>query len=198
METIKKGITMKKILVLLLVCAFTTINAAETRQSVLNKLNSTFIKKAGSLDGFTMPEILEVLSDFSGNKVNFMYMPHLGENRVAQQPVIPDPTPPIDPTTGIPLGLPAVNQALPGIGVGGLQMPPAPEQLAEVMPRIRGVRIKLRNVTLKQLLDITTMSFDKPIQYVVTDYGVIFIPRKKNAPILFNRTYQINPRRLNK
>lgn len=196
MEAIKKGITMKRILVLSLAFAFTSINAAETRQGVLNKLDSTFIEKAGSLDGFTMPEILEVLSDFSGNKVNFMYMPHLGENRTVERPVIPVSTPPIDPITGLPNVLfPQVaTNALPA----GLQMHPIPDRLAEVMPRIRGVRIKLRNVTLKQLLDITTMSFDKPVQYIVTDYGVIFIPRKKNAPILFNRTYQINPRRLNK
>jgi hypothetical protein len=182
--------------ILLLVFAFTSVNAAETRQGVLNKLNSTLIKKAGSLDGFTMPEILELLSDFSDNKVNFMYMSHLGGNRVVEQPVAPNPAQPIDPATGLPsLLLPQVAANAPPVG---LQMPPMPNQLAEVMPRINGVRVKLRNVTLKQLLDITAMSFDRPIEYIVMDYGVIFIPRKKNAPILFNRVYQINPRRLNK
>ena len=191
---------MKKILAILLAFAFVSVSAAETRQGVLNKLNSTFIKKAGSLDGFTMPEVLELLSGFSGNKVNFMYMSHLGENKAAERPAVPNPVlpinpaPPIDPATGLPsLLLPRVAANAPPVG---LQMHPMPNQLAEVMPRINGVRVKLRNVTLKQLLDITAMSFDRPIQYVIMDYGVIFIPRKKNAPILFNRVYQINPRRL--
>ena len=187
---------MKKTLAILLAFAFTSVNAAETRQGVLNKLNSTFIKKAGSLDGFTMPEILELLSSFSGNKVNFMYMSHLGENKAAEQPATPNPALPIDPATGLPsFSPPQVAANAPPVG---LQMHPMPNQLAEVMPRISGVRVKLRNVTLKQLLDITAMSFDRPIEYIVMDYGVIFIPRKKNAPILFNRVYQINPRRLNK
>ena len=180
--------------VLLLVFAFSSVNAAETRQGVLNKLNSTFIKEAGSLDGFTMPEILELLSSFSGNKVNFMYMSHLGGDRAVEQPTTPNPALPINPATGLPSTLPprVVVNAPPV----GLQMHLIPNQLAEVMPRINGVRVKLRNVTLKQLLDITAMSFDRPIEYIVMDYGVIFIPRKKNAPILFNRVYQINPRRL--
>ena len=70
METIKKGITMKKLFVILAVLSAYAATA-ETKQNVLNRLHNTVISGV-VLDGLTMPEILELFTTASGNKVNFI------------------------------------------------------------------------------------------------------------------------------
>jgi hypothetical protein len=47
-------------------------------------------------------------------------------------------------------------------------------------------------MTAKQILDIVTMSFDSPIQYIVTDQGIMFLQQKPEYAGTMTRIYQLN------
>ena len=49
------------------------------------------------------------------------------------------------------------------------------------------------NLTAKQVLDIVTMSFDYPIQYVILDQGVVFVQKPASQQGYFTRTFKLNP-----
>ena len=193
-----------KYVVLIAVLAFA--QTALAGESIRNKLDRIMVEKVGIDRGFTMEEVLEVLADASGGQVNFLYMPSLQ---------IKGPAKPVKPfinNEGLPAQIDPEN-VLPAVGnVGGVPpfgpltldpvtgLPISPPALGntaegESDPKIRGVQLRLKNVSLRQLVDIVSMSFDKPVQPVVTTFGVVFVPRKTN--LLFNRVYQINPKRLN-
>jgi len=50
----------------------------------------------------------------------------------------------------------------------------------------------LLNMTAKQILDIVTMSFDSPIQYIVSDQGIMFLQQKPELAGSMTRMYQLN------
>ena len=203
METIKKGIAMKINKYIALIAALALSSSVLGAESVRNKLDRIVVKEVGIDRGFTMEEVLEVLSDASGGEINFLYFPAV---EIKGGPVNLT-------TNGLPaqINLPAVGNVsgIPPFGIPqaplrldpntGLPISPVlgnPDALAkgEAEPKIRGVHLRLKNVSLRQFVDIVSMSFDKPVQPVVTTFGVVFVPRKT---ALFNRVYQINPRRLN-
>jgi hypothetical protein len=163
-------------------------------------LNSTAVATVGNLHGFTMSEMLEILHQHSGGKINFLYLPHLkpkaqppavNTNRLpagVQNPIGIGTTPPAPLPAGF--GFAGLGQPLPNFP---LQQMPQPVQAGEE-PKVRAVTGVLKNLTLKQIVDLTSMSMHPPVQYVVTDFGVIFIPRKDTGkPPLFNRVFRINP-----
>jgi hypothetical protein len=43
------------------------------------------------------------------------------------------------------------------------------------------------------VLDIVTMSFDYPIQYVILDQGVVFVQKPASQQGYFTRTFKLNP-----
>ena len=170
--------------------------APSTRETVMRGLNSTAVVAVGNLHGFTMSEMLAILHQHSGGKINFLYLPHMkpkaqpsavNTNRLpagVQNPIGIG----INPATGLPLGQPLPNFPL-------QQMPQLVQ--ADEEPKVRAITGVLKNLTLKQLLDLTSMSMHPPVQYVVTDFGVIFIPREDTGePPLFNRVLRINPHRV--
>jgi|LULG01.1.fsa_nt_gb hypothetical protein len=184
-----------------LVASLTLVSVAIGAESTRNKLDTIVVKKLGIERGFTMEEVIEALSDAAGGRVNFLYFPALE----VKDPVNPAPPPPLP--SGLPAQLPAIGNVN-GIPQAPMRLDPVsglpaplpilgnPLTKLENEPKIRGVRLKLKDVSLRQAVDIVSMSFDKPMQTVVMDFGVIFIPRKNPTP-LFNRTYRINPSRLN-
>ena len=161
------------------------------------------------MNGLAMSEILIVLQKASNRRINFLYFPHVKHN---SRPILPNTNIPlhtINPATGQPeqtinpsTGLPWVQHQHPlppqqGFGNALIGLPVANQQEVNQQPRFRTVTGPLRNLTLKQFLDIVSMSMQPPVQYVVTGVGVIFIPRENtNSPALFTRTYQLNPFRL--
>ena len=96
---------------------------------------------------------------------------------------------------GRPGGLPgAGGGAIPGMGGGGAGGGGA--ITASFMPervQVRGLTGALYNLTAKQVLDIVTMSFDYPIQYVILDQGVVFVQKPASQQGYFTRTFKLNP-----
>jgi hypothetical protein len=50
----------------------------------------------------------------------------------------------------------------------------------------------LVNLTAKQVLDLVTMAFDSPIQYVVVDQGIMFLQQDKKFAGTVTQTFQLN------
>jgi hypothetical protein len=147
--------------------------APPTRESILNQLNNIIIKDI-TLDDLTIEEIIKILYNKSNNKVNFVYLDRS----------LSDPT--WRPTI-------VTNN----LGQGGIpQFPtlaPPPAAVPDPLPRIKTPRVSLKNVTLKQFLDISVLCFDQSISYVVTDSSVIFLHRNKEEKGLILRRFRIKP-----
>ena len=116
--------------------------------------------------------------------------------------------PQIDPTTGLPIGA-GVGGVPPGMG-GGLTNLPGMGGVLPGMPgmggggrasggafdptvvKVRGLKKELVNLTAKQILDIFVMSLDSPIQYIVTDQGIMFLQQKAELVGTKTRMFQLN------
>jgi hypothetical protein len=152
--------------------------APSTRQSVLNNLNSVVVKEI-ALDDFTIEELMKVLHDRSGGKINFIYLKK-PKAKVSNTPLTNNIPQMLDPITGLPVGM------LPPIGFAPQQQP------EERLPRIKTAQVSLKNVTLQQLLDISTVCFDQPMKYIIADFGIVFMHRGKGEKFLLSRRFQVN------
>jgi uncharacterized membrane protein YgcG len=120
--------------------------------------------------------------------------------------------PQIDPTTGLPIGagagvggvppgmggglpgmgggLPGMGGGLPGMGGGGGRAPQG--AFDPTVVKVRGLKKELVNLTAKQILDIFVMSLDSPIQYIVTDQGIMFLQQMPQLIGTKTRMFQLN------
>lgn len=92
-------------------------------------------------------------------------------------------------------GLPGMGGGLPGMGGGLPGMGgsfPSAGAFDQTTVKVRGLKKGLLNLTAKQILDIVTMSFDSPIQYIVTDQGIMFLQQKPELAGTMTRIYQLN------
>jgi hypothetical protein len=163
---------------ILLLLAFSLNAASSTRKSVLNNLNTIIIKEI-ELNDLVIEEVIKVLQSKSGDKINFLYLLH--------SKVKP---PPITQTNNIPFGVDPIN-GLPLLPPAPL--PPLVVAPADNAPRIVSGNIVLKNVSIKQALDIAVLCFNQPMQYAVTDFGVVFMHRKDGKEALFTRRFIVNP-----
>ena len=191
------------VIVIFVLYAFANMaNAAvQNRSTIKKKLEETRVPLTLSLNGLTMNEVIGLLPTVEGNDLNYFWFPpkkkpvqntNVFAPNIMPLPagIAPNPIPPqgvgmINPATGLPLPPPVPQQIM------GLPVPPD-----ETAPKIVGLQNKIRNINLRQLLDIISMSFDKPIKYVITDYGIIFVEDKqvsKDGVRIFSRTYRVNP-----
>ena len=116
--------------------------------------------------------------------------------------------PQIDPTTGLPIGagvggvppgmgggltnLPGMGGVLPGMpGMGGGGRAPQ-GAFDPTVVKVRGLKKELVNLTAKQILDIFVMSLDSPIQYIVTDQGIMFLQQMPQLVGTKTRMFQLN------
>lgn len=200
MERLNK---MRQIIIIIFLSVFVTNAAPLNRKIVETHLNKIFLPHVGNLTGFTIEETLEVLVKLSNNKINFLYLPQLG---------LPPKPPQLVNTNGFGVAVP-----IGGLGVpvfppnGGVPLPnngvgidPATGMLAlpQPIPQLPAVKEKdpemstltgdLKNLTLKQLLDVIEMGMNPPVQYIIMDWGVVFIQRDKNKPFMPTRIYRLN------
>jgi hypothetical protein len=110
-------------------------------------------------DGVPLPEVLKYLDDESRKHdsekrgLNFLINPNVAPAAVATA---------VDPTTGQPVQLPA----------------PEPLDMNSVIVRFN---LPLRNMRLKDVLDAIAKVADKPIEYSVEEYGVVFSQRANQS-----------------
>jgi hypothetical protein len=152
---------------------FSVVAAPSTREQVNKQINSIIIPKVGNLHGFNLNEVMELLQKTSNNKINFLYLPPKPKPEI-EIPFMPTNNIPalgFDPN-GLPPLPPNFNQPPPLIPP--LQQPAQEDKI----PVIKMFTPELKNITIKQLLELIVMSSQPPIQYVVMDYGIVFLPQE--------------------
>ena len=186
------------------------------RSAIMQKLQSIVIPEMNALDGFSMIEAVNLLdqavkrNDPAKSGINFIIkptiaktvprdagLPGLAFNKMANEagsssaPVAPT----VDPGSGLPVAIPPNQVRPPGVKQG-LLLPPAPTDPDIIDPsqvKIRGLTTSLKNLTVAQLLDAITKSFDTPIQYIVEDYAVYFAHKPPDQLEYTTRMFKINP-----
>ena len=92
--------------IIFIILVFSLDAAPSTRQSVIKNLNTTVIKEI-TLTDFTIEELMKLLHDKSGGKINFLYL---------KKPIVQAPISPLtnnipagfDPFTGLPIAPPLI------------------------------------------------------------------------------------------
>jgi hypothetical protein len=120
------------------------------------------------------------------NKINFLYFPPKPKVEPAVLIVPPNNLPQLggglDPLGNqFPEPFPPVNFA-----------PQAPIKKEPEIPTMKIITGDLNNLTAKQFIDIMIMGCVPPIQYVVMDYGVVFLPQEKDKAYMPFRLYRLN------
>jgi hypothetical protein len=111
-------------------------------------------------EGLPLSEVLNILSDESRKRdpekkgINFLLNPNPPQNQISSIATV-------DPTTGLPIASPAESVDIASVSVR-FNMP-------------------LRHVTMADVLDAIVRVADKPIQYAVEDYAVIFSLRAEGS-----------------
>lgn len=163
--------------IIFIILVFSLDAAPSTRQSVIKNLNTTVIKEI-TLTDFTIEELMKLLHDKSGGKINFLYL---------KKPIVQAPISPL--TNNIPAGFDPFT----GLPIAPPLIPLPPQNIEPELPRVKTVQVSLKNVTLQQLLDITVICFDQPMKYIIADFGIVFMHLKDGEKQLYSRKYKINP-----
>lgn len=155
---------------------------SQTRSSVAASLRSIVIPEMIELEGYSMTEVIAFLDSKIKERhpnINLIINLRLKQN----EPNIATNAPPvqIDPVTGLPMQDIAPN-------IVDIKKILNPEDI-----KIIGLKNKLRNLNALQLIELITLSFDTPIQYVITNYGVVFLPLPADQVGLVSRTFKIRP-----
>ncbi len=172
-------------------------HTSKGRSLILQKLESIKIPEINALEGFSMTEVIDLIdkltkkNDPASEGLNFIINPNITNTLTrgggaapqpppgGQPPVVP---PMIDPNTGLP-----IPQA------PGPQAPATPGSIDPGTVKIKGLTTPLRNLTLAQLLDAVTKSFDTPVKFTIEDYAVVFTHKAPENQDIFTRTFRINP-----
>jgi hypothetical protein len=146
-----------------------------TKRAVNEQIDTVILADI-DVDGYTLAKLIERMHEFNP-RINYVtYFPSTVVE--VQVPALqPAASPQINPATGLPFvapfNLPANGQAvvLPQIPVANIE--PDPGNI-----KINTGNIPLKNITLRQLLDIACLGSTAPINYTVTDYGILIFKTK--------------------
>lgn len=162
------------------------------RKRIIAQMESIVIPEIEKLEGYTMTEFIDYLSELikkhdpTGVGINLIINPNL-------KPVgaliagVPGggAVPAIDPATGLPIAPVGGNGPI----VGGAAFNPDDVKIV-------GLKNKLRGLTVAQIIEAVTQAYDTPIQYVVLNHGVMFISMPADQVGLVNRNFRFNPNAL--
>ena len=178
-------------IIILLITTISLTAASSARKKIDAQLNTTIVPKIDNLQTLNINELMNVLSKFSNNKINFLYFPPKPPPKITV-PAIPPYNLPLngfDPNNnGVPLPPP------PSFGQGQTNffMPPMEVAVEQKVPEMKIATGQLNNLTMKQLVNIIAMGCQPPIKYIITDYGVVFLPREKDKPYIETRSFRMN------
>lgn len=178
---------MKYIILFLCLCSVTF---GLDKKTVSKQINTTVIP-AANINNYTLEEVLEFISNFNP-KINYLTFFKKKEPQPVQpiQPVLPQQ---MDPVTGFPLppnGLPPIPQFDPATSQPLFPNAPVPQQQVDgTAIKIKTGNITIRNVTIRHLLNIICMHADHPIDYTITDYGVVIYEVEKEKRFLYTRRF---------
>ena len=157
-----------------------------TKDDIKKSLNETAIYQI-NVHGWSLSEFINNVGSITNINIIF----HLPKTEKPTPNVVPA-TPIIDPLTGLP---PLPNN---------INLPPFPNQQFPLLPplavdeglemdniKINTGNTTLRNITLKQLLDIVCLGSSTPLSYSVTEYGVLIY--KVDERLVFRKFRLLRP-----
>jgi len=157
-----------------------------TKDDIKKSLNETLIDQI-NVHGWSLSEFINNVGSITNINIIF----HLPKTEKPAPNVIPA-TPVIDPLTGLP---PLPNN---------INLPPFPNQQFPLLPplavdeglemdniKINTGNTTLRNITLKQLLDIVCLGSSTPLSYSVTEYGILIY--KVDERLVFRKFRLLRP-----
>jgi hypothetical protein len=149
-----------------------------TKRAVNEQLDNVILAEI-NVDGYTLAKLIEHAHKFNP-RINYItYFPStVVAKQVPVNPVLqPAVSPQVDPTTGLPFvapfNLPANGQAFLLPQLPAVSIEPNPDNI-----KINTGNIPLKHITLRQLLDIACLGSTTPINYTVTDYGILIFKTK--------------------
>jgi tetratricopeptide (TPR) repeat protein len=176
------------------------------RQAIIQKLNSIRLDNV-SYDGLPLSEVVRQLQDQSKLRdpehkgINFLINPNADQSgpAIAVQggggpggfgggggfgagiPGAPAAQAAIDPNTGLPIASTTANGGGEKVDIGNADT----------------VKLQLGDVRLADLLDAIVMIADHPdghqLKYSIEDFGVVFSDKGAESPLLFIRTFKVDP-----
>jgi hypothetical protein len=159
----------------------------QTRSAVAASLKSIIFPEIRELEGYTMTEVIAFIAEEikkHNPNINLIINPNLNQISPNIAPnIVAPPVAQIDPVTGLPM------QELPIPNIDPLKKTFIPEDV-----KIVGLKNKLRNLNALQLIDLICLQFDSPVQFLITDYGVVFFPTPANQVGLSSRALRLNTR----
>ncbi|MGA9779840.1 MAG: M56 family metallopeptidase [Limisphaerales bacterium] len=143
------------------------IQNSAARRNILDKLNRIQLDQFGPNIRWPLKEVVRELNQMATGLASGKSGIHFftAENFDGHQPMIDSNT-----------RLPAKDSGTKGMDINSI--------IVTIDP-------PLRSVTMAEVLDAIVLSADKPIQYSVSDEGIVFSP-KMEAPRLFSRTFQMD------
>ena len=157
-----------------------------TKDDIKKSLNETLIDQI-NVHGWSLSEFINNVGSITN--INMVF--HLPKTEKPAPNAIPA-TPIIDPLTGLP---PLPNN---------INLPPFPNQQFPLLPplavdeglemdniKINTGNTTLRNITLKQLLDIVCLGSSTPLSYSVTEYGILIY--KVDERLVFRKFRLLRP-----
>ena len=185
---------MKKIALALLLSVSVGAGADKNltgRGVVLNTLNSTKIEKTEAFFSWDIEEFVEYMS--KQVDVNFIIHPNVYDiplERTIPNPLpatVPSVAPNGDPANGLPAQGPTVVAPWAHIDLTLVESEAR-------LPQIKSLRMPLKNLTAKQILDAAMISFESPLEWLAVDYGVIIMRGKE--PNVVTRRFTLPPNSL--
>ena len=157
-----------------------TAATSQTKSAVSATLKSIIIPEV-SLEGYTMTEVIDFLdSKIKEHHPNINLIVIQSVPNTAPNVVAPPPVQQFDPITGLPIQgviAPNINDAVKVFN---------PDDITIV-----GLKGKLRNLNVLQIIELATISFDAPVQFSVTNYGVMFFPLPEDQAGLVSRMFSV-------
>ena len=168
------------------------VATSQTRSGVAAILRSIEFTEIMELEGYTMTEVLTFLDSKikeQNPNINFIIGSSLNQNAPNIAPNVVAQPVEVDPLTGLPIqgAVPNVNNP----NVNNQRVAFNPDDV-----KIIGLKTKLRNLNMLQLIELVTLSFDTPIQFTITNYGVVFFPLPADQAGQVSRMFRIKPNTL--
>ena len=176
---------MKYIIIFLCLCSVTF---GLDRKTVSKQINTTVIP-AANINDYTLEEVLEFINKFN-KQINYLTFFKKKELQPVQ-PLQPAQPQQMDPTTGLPLpanGLPPIPQFDPATGQPLFPNAPAVQPQTDAS-NIKIGNVIIRNISIRQMLDIICMHADHPIDYAITDYGILIYEVEREKRFLYTRRF---------
>ncbi|MDE3066795.1 MAG: tetratricopeptide repeat protein [Verrucomicrobiota bacterium] len=183
------------------------VHTGPGREAIMDKLTRIRLDSFGTgPQGLPLSEVVHNLSEQSKLRdpdkkgINFLINPNVDmstsyemQSNALSSPYGPN-VPNVAPGGGAPGAFPGAAPTInPQTGLPMAATPAPSEQPVDVNGIIIKIDPPLTDVRLADVLDAVEQVAAQPIKYTVTDYAIVFSAKGPETPLLFTRTFRVDP-----